>query len=275
MLGKSNPVIRRIRALRRDPALRRSEAVFVAEGIHLAQEALRCGVGVERFLVSPALARKAEGRRLLDELERRAVVVHETSDSVLESLQDARSPQPILAVVRREIRRLDEALDAAGDRPLIVVLDGIQDPGNLGTVLRSADAAGAQVALVTGDSVDPYHPRCVRASMGSIFRLPPSFAALRSLPATLRSRDVRCVGTHPRQGLAYHAVDLRGAVALFLGREARGLPDALARAMDSLATIPMRDGVESLSVGAAAAVLLFEAAHQRCTPGPPVSPTDG
>lgn len=275
MLGKSNPIVRRVRALRRDPALRRAQRVFVAEGLHLADEALRSAASIELLLVSPALGRNAEGRRLLDEIARRALVVHETSDSVLRSIQDAHSPQPILAVVRREQTGLSRCLDAAPPGRLLVVLHGIQDPGNLGAILRSADAAGAGAVLVAGDTADPYHPRSVRASMGSIFRLPPLAVDAGSLPGVLQQRGFRCVGTHPKDGRAYFEVDLCGPVALFLGRESQGLPAELRRRLDLLVTIPMREGVESLSVGAAAAVLLFEAARQRGAGRPGVSASDG
>ena len=227
------------------------------------------------FRVTPALGRKAEGRRLLDEIERRALVVHETSDAVLRSLQDAHAPQPVLAVVRREEIGLSRCLNADEPSRLLVVLHGIQDPGNLGAILRSADAAGAGAALVSGETADPYHPRSVRASMGSIFRLPPVAADADSLPSALRERGIRCIGTDPREGRAYSDVDLRGSVALFLGRESRGLPPDLAQGLDLLVTIPMREGVESLSVGAAAAVLLFEAARQRGPGRSGVTSTDG
>ncbi len=261
MLGRTHPVIRRVRALRRDARRREEEGVFLAEGIHLAQEALRAGAGVELALVSSLLDRVPEGREIRLGLEKGDIPIEETSESLLDSLQDARSPQPILLVVRRIFR--DPVLEGRPGVPLIVVAHGVQDPGNLGSILRTAHAAGATGFIATGDGADLYHPRAVRATMGSIFRLPAWTADPGRVLDALRERGIARVAADAATGVAYDRRDFRAPTALFLGREGSGLPRELVERLDGAVRIPLHPGVDSLSVGAAAAVLLFEAARQR------------
>jgi TrmH family RNA methyltransferase len=193
--------------------------------------------------------------------------VHETSDSILDSLQDARTAQPALTLVRRRDASFESLLDGLGDNPLIVVAHAIQDPGNLGSIMRSSDAAGADAFLVAGDGADLHHPRAVRATMGSIFRLPAAAADAKRLVEGLRRRNIRTLAADNSALLPYHEADLARPTALFFGSESDGLPARLLSALDEAVVIPMRNGVESLSVGAAAAVLLFEAARQRGSSG--------
>jgi TrmH family RNA methyltransferase len=263
MLGRKHDLIRRVRALRRDGKQRRAAGLYLAEGRHLAHEALRSEAPVELFLVSPALREDAEGRALLQGISRRGLPLYETADSVLDSLQDARTAQPVLALVRRQERSVDDLLATIEERPLIAVAHAIQDPGNLGSIMRSADAAGAALFVTTGEGADLHHPRTIRATMGSIFRLPAAAAPFARLLELLRDRDIRALAADPAAATAYHAIDLTRPTALFFGSESEGLPKQLLNALDGTVNIPMRNGVESLSVGAAAAVLLFEAARQR------------
>jgi TrmH family RNA methyltransferase len=268
MLGRHHPLVRRLRALRRDAGLRRAEGVYVAEGLHLAAEAIHARAPVELAVYSPGLRESVEGLSLLQKLRDVRIPHSETTPQVMESLQDARSPQPLLLLVRQVGHTLEPCLPPARTRPLFLVTCGIQDPGNLGTILRSADASGAAALLVTGESADLFHPRCVRASMGSIFRQPTVSMKLDPLLDLLRDRGVETVAADPSRGEPYDAVDLTGPVALFLGREGTGLPRDVSVRLDRAVAIPMSSGVESLSVGAAAAVLLFEAARQRRAASP-------
>ena len=262
-VGRHHPLVKRLRALRRDARRRESEGVFVAEGIHLVSEALAARAAVELVAVSPRLLLKPEGRALMREIEGRGMPCVEAADSVLDSVQDARSPQPVLALVGRPRWSHEQALSRDDSAPLIVVAFGLQEPGNLGALVRTADGAGAAACYVCGDSVDPYHPRAVRATMGSIFRLPTPRVDLPDLLRRFRDRAVRTIGTSPSATTSYLECDLARPVAVFFGREGTGLPDELAARLDDRVHIPLRPGVESLSVGAAAAVLLFEAARQR------------
>jgi TrmH family RNA methyltransferase len=181
----------------------------------------------------------------------------------MDSLQDARSPQPVLGLVRWPDSTLRSVLGRVASDGLVVVVHGVQDPGNLGSLLRTADAAGAAALVAAPGGADLSHPRTVRASTGSIFRLPSLAAESAETLEELRSRGFRTVGSSPSSTTSYDAEPWTGPLALFLGGEGAGLPAELLTGLDASVSIPMRGGVESLSVGAAAAVLLFEAARRR------------
>jgi TrmH family RNA methyltransferase len=167
----------------------------------------------------------------------------------------------LLALARRPL--FDEERFFAGT-PLVIVAAGIQDPGNLGALLRSAEAAGATGAYLTDGAADPFSWKALRGSMGSVFRLPHRrrIGTVEAL-ARLRERGVRTVAADPGAAKAYHDADLRGPLAFLLGPEGSGLPATLAAQADLAVAIPMAPRVESLNVGVAAGVLLFEAARQR------------
>ncbi len=263
MVGRNHAALRRIRELRRDRRARDEQGVFVAEGIHLAAEALAAGASVELAVVSPRLAASDEGPALRKRLERARIPVLETAESVLDSLADARSPQPVLLVVRAERVSVERAIEGRAVPALIVVIHGVQDPGNLGTVLRTADAASATGLVAAGSGADLHHPRAIRATAGSIFRLPAASCRGDEVLPLLAERGIRCVAADPRSPTDFTGVALDGPVAIFLGGEGAGLPAAWLGRMDERVGIPMHPGVESLSIGAAAAVLLFEASRQR------------
>jgi len=237
--------------------------VYVAEGVHLAREALRGNDPVEAFVVSPRMSTTPEGLELLAAIRELGTPCFHTADATLDGIQDARSPQPVVCVVHRRLVPDEEIERRFDGGSFAVVLDGIQDPGNLGAVVRSADGAGCDLVLVTGRSADPYHPRAVRATMGSIFRLPVVEQSTDSVTERLRSHGYRLAGADPHGGVVYREAELGGRVALVLGSEGSGISPGLREQLDITVTIPLNAGVESLSVGAAAAVLLFEIARQR------------
>jgi TrmH family RNA methyltransferase len=260
-LGRHHPLLARVRSLRRSAAARAAERTFVAEGIHLAAEALAADQDIEFAIVDARLSSSAEGLALAAALANAGVSCHDVARTVMDGLQDARCPQPVLLVI--SAARLEGRPWRTRANPLVVVCDGIQDPGNLGTLLRSADAAGAAALIVAGNGADLTHPRTVRASTGSLFRLPTERRELEDAATTLRNAGLQTVGTVARGGQDYRDVDWTSGLALFFGNEARGLPEAFLDTLDRRVSIPLHPGVESLSVGAAVAVTLFEAARQR------------
>lgn len=262
-LGRGHATVRLVRGLRRERVRRDAEGLFLAEGYHLAAEALASRVEVAFAIASPAIERSEEGVGLLDRLRKTGVAVHETADSVLESLQDARSPQPLLLVARQPRTDLARALDTRGCFPLVTVTHGLQDPGNLGSILRTSDAAGATGLVACGEGVDLFHPRAVRATMGSIFRLPVAVAEAETLLDELFRRGIDSLAADPRAPGTHVECEMTGPVALWIGREGAGLPAPLLDRVPRRVRIPMEPGVESLSAGAAAAVLLYEARRQR------------
>jgi RNA methyltransferase, TrmH family len=263
VISRSHAIAKRLRALRSDRDLRDREGVLVAEGPHLADEALRSGMSIELAIASPRLLAASQGRALAARLSAAGVPLHEASDGTLEGLSDARSPQPVIVLVRRPLAGLEHALRPRSGEALVVVACGIQDPGNLGAIVRAADAAGASGVVTTPGSADLFHPRAVRASAGAIFRLPALEEAVGTVQRAIETEGLKLVGADPRGTHRYDAFDWRPKTALVLGGEGAGLPPELAPHLDARIAVPMRPGTESLSVGQAAAVLLFEAARQR------------
>lgn len=184
--------------------------------------------------------------------------VHTLQAGLIERVSDTVTPQPLLAIAPW----IDVPLDTVRAADFLVVCVDVRDPGNAGTVLRSAEAAGASAVVFCDGSVDVFNPKTVRASAGSLFHVPVvNGGPVDDVLATLGTWGVRRLGTVAHGGAAYDEVDLRSPVALVLGNEANGLPEDVV--LDERVTIPMAGRGESLNVGMAAAVLAFEVARQR------------
>ncbi len=179
-------------------------------------------------------------------------------------MADTVTPQPVLAVLPM-FDQPAPGLRAAGPASLVVVLVDVRDPGNAGTVLRSADASGVDAVVFAGDSVDPYNPKTVRSSAGSLFHVPLAVwrAPVASVATQLTEGGYRTLGTLVRGGEDYAAVDWSVPTALFLGNESSGLDPGLCESLAGTVAIPMAGRAESLNVGVAAAVMCFEALRQR------------
>lgn len=258
-LGPRHPDVRRLRDLLRDRTARDATGLFVLEGPRLLSEALdRSTPGIECF-VGP------EGERRFGEVLERArasgVRVRTLRAGVADRVGDAVTSQGVLTAAPLRRRGNDVIDDLPGDA-LVVVCVSVSDPGNAGTLLRSADAAGAHGVVLGEGSVDAYNPKTVRASAGAVLGVPVAEGvnAVEILEA-LGERGVQRVGAVAVSGEPYDSVDLTGPLALVLGHEARGLGNGLP--LDTLVTIPMSGGAESLNVAMAGTVLLFEAARSR------------
>jgi TrmH family RNA methyltransferase len=251
--------VQRLRRLSGRRAARSDEGAFVIEGSVLVAEALAAGLELQEVLVAPDAAAD-----VVDLATRRGVPVHTVAADVLARSLDTTTPQGIAAIAVRPEVDVDVALAAAAGGPLSLVLVDVGDPGNAGTLLRAAEAAGAAAVLFCGGSVDPCNPKCVRASAGALFHLPVSGGgdALAVLEGLGRAGVTR-VATVVRGGTPYDAADLTGPLALVLGSEAHGLPAALDQAVDERLTIPMAGRSESLNVAMAGSVLCFESLRQR------------
>jgi TrmH family RNA methyltransferase len=260
-LGPRHQEVKRLRALLRDAKARAADRAFVLEGPRLVEDALRRGATISSIYLGTN-ARTAF-RSLLDAPEADGVPVAELKEGVLEKLGSTRTPQPVLAVA--PIPPPAAITDLVGPGPVVVVVD-VADPGNLGTLLRSAEAAGAAGIVCCGETVDVYNPKVVRASAGSIFGVPVvearDGADVAGVLGQLGEAGRRRLGATGR-GEPAASVDLRGPVALVLGNEAHGLSDAVLRHVDGLVAVPMAGAAESLNVAMAGTVLLFEAARQR------------
>jgi RNA methyltransferase, TrmH family len=261
-LGPRHHEVKRLRALLRDPRARASEQAFVLEGPRITADALRRRVPIDAVYLGPN-ARVAFAE-LVGQVESAGVPTVELKEGVLEKLGSTRTPQPVLAVAPM---RDPVGIDAlTGDGPVLVLV-GVADPGNLGTLLRSAEASGCAGVVACGASVDVHHPRVVRGSAGSVFGVPivePAGAAddppaiLDALGDTGLRRYAATTGGRPAAD-----VDLTGRVALVLGNEAHGLAVDVLDHVDGQVSVPMTGAAESLNVAMAGTVLVFEAARQR------------
>jgi len=256
-LGLRHKRVQRVRRLLAQPSYRRAEGAFVVEGANLVGEALRAGAAVEGVYAAPG----GRGEPVVEEARARGVRVFQLGAGVIERATDTVTPQPVLAVAAR----LDVALEDVRPAGLVLVCVDVRDPGNLGTVLRTAEAAGVGAVICCEGTVDVYNPKCVRASAGSMFhvRLVAGGEPVGVLER-LGAWGTRRLGAAASGGDPYHQVDFGGPTAIVLGNEARGLyGSAAAAAVDGWVTVPMVGRAESLNVGMAAAVLCFEAARQR------------
>lgn len=242
-------------------SFRRSERCFVAEGTKALAVAVAAGAPIESVFVDPtAVGPELQG--ILESCLEGGGRVFDLDSGVLERVADTVHPQPVLAVVAD----IDITLDELGRRgaDLVVVCADVRDPGNMGTLLRAAEAAGVGGVICCDGSVDVYNPKTVRASAGAIFELPlVSGGEVVSVLDALAGWGLTRVGTAVRRGQDYTEMDLRRPTALVLGNEASGLPPAVELSIDEWASIPMAGRAESLNVGIAGALMCFEATRQR------------
>jgi TrmH family RNA methyltransferase len=225
---------------------------------------------IESVYVAPEGAGDALTRETCDRALQAGARLFTLAPGVLERVADTVTPQPVLTILpmlgRAPTEQAPDPMDAAG-HPLVIVLVDVRDPGNAGTVVRTADAAGVSAVIFSGESVDPYNPKTVRATAGSLFHVP--FSVQQDpvgLALSLAAQGYRTLATVVRDGTDYAALDWSVPTALFLGNEAAGLGPDVLDAVSGAVAIPMDGRAESLNVGVACAVLCFEALRQRRSP---------
>lgn len=271
--SRQNPLVKRFRRVRAG-----SERYHIfLEGVRLIEDALAANAHFETVAFAAVLETNERGLRLLSALESVPCRGAHVSKTVMDAIADTESPQGVVAIVSRPYFELQDLFER--DLKMIVIADQLQDPGNLGTIIRTAEAAGADGLITTRHTVDPFNHKALRASMGSALRLPLVTDATRADVINLcRGRGIKIVGSRPTpdrpQGViedatrsetihTYTDANLAVPIALILGREASGISEDVAAQADEFVHIPMAEGVESLNVSAAAAILLYEALRQR------------
>jgi len=256
--SRTNPLVKRLRALKEHGV---EKDLALVEGYTLLEDALSAGLELVEAAFSPEAAESPRGRALVGRLAGRGVPVRHVQAAILSSLSETETSQGVLALARRPSFE-EDALYAA--EPLIVVAAGLQNPGNVGALLRAAEAAGATGAYLTAGTADPHSWKALRGAMGSAFRLPHVRGlSVDEVLARLRGRGVTSLAAVASGGERYDSADLRRPVAFLLGEERGGLGADLAGRADARVSIPMAGRAESLNVAVAAGVLLFEAARQR------------
>lgn len=254
----SNQKVKRILKLQKKAKARNEEGIFVVEGIRMLREA-----PVERvkeLYISESFQKKNTG--MPDGLMAKAEVV---SDTVFAYLSDTKTPQGILGIIERTSDTLEELLESKnGKAPFLIVLDRLQDPGNLGTILRTAEGAGATGVILGNDCADLYQPKVIRSTMGSIYRMPA--VCVDDMKETLRKlkkSGIHTYAAHLDDSRFYDEEDYTEPTAFLIGNEGNGLSEEVCAEAERKIKIPMHGQVESLNAAMAAGILMYEACRQR------------
>lgn len=231
------------------------------EGVKMVEEALRDKAGVTMLAASPALLQH-HGKGLLKLAETRSIEVIWISDKLMDAVSESKTPQPVMAAVRMKEHGENELL--VHDSGLIIIAHQLQDPGNLGTIIRTAEAVGAAGVALTPNTVDPYSPKALRASMGSILRLPVvRIGEIGTFMKLCKQRGFQITATVLGDAKAPYDIDLTKPTVVVLGQEGAGLPQDVIAEVDLLVRIPMAQSIDSLNVAASSAVVLYEIMRQR------------
>jgi TrmH family RNA methyltransferase len=261
--SRANPLYRRLRALKERAGERE---LCLIEGPRLVLEALAAGLTVVEAAASPRAEATPPGPAALAELRQHGVPVRRMAAELVASLSEAETSQGLLALARRPSFREEEVFRRTP--PLLLVAEGVQNPGNLGGLLRTAEAAGASGAVLSAGCADPLSWKALRGAMGSAFRLPHVRGGpIEEVLDGLDARGIPVLATSADGERRYDEADLRGPVALVVGGEGGGLSAPVRARAAARLRIPLEEPVESLNVGVAAALVLFEAARQRGFPG--------
>ncbi|MCX7922491.1 MAG: 23S rRNA (guanosine(2251)-2'-O)-methyltransferase RlmB [Clostridia bacterium] len=258
--SNQNPLIKEIKSLK-EKKHREAKKLFFIEGIRFVEEALKAETDIERIIVSETFSQSKGGIEVLSQASKKNYEVYEVPDKLFNEISDTDSPQGILAVIKIKRNRLDDLFD---NNSFIVILDSIQDPGNMGTIIRTADAAGAAGVIISRGCVDLYNPKVLRSTMGSIFHIPfyLSDNLIESI-ATIKSRGIKTYAAHLKGTANYYEVDIDSCSAIIVGNEANGISDEVANSADLLVKIPMPGRAESLNASVAASLLIYEAVRRR------------
>lgn len=258
--SRDNSLLRRARAVR-DGKLH--DSIFI-EGLRLAEEALRSKLTIEAVIYSEEIAKKERAALVIRKLESVAAQSASVSERLLESISYTKTPQGIVVLAARPTFSPHEFQQQQKASPLIVILHGINNPVNVGAILRTAEAAGATGAIATTGTADPFSPKSLRGAMGAAFRLPLwAGSAYEAVIDWCRQQGIQTVCADAKTAKTYREIDWRQPTALVMGSESAGLgADEIADA-DVAVQIPMKGPTESLNVAVAAGILLYEANRQR------------
>jgi TrmH family RNA methyltransferase len=245
----------------RDARSRRERGLTLVDGAREIGRALAAGARLEEAWVARERVRSQAGRSALTAVEAAGAPVVEVTPELLAKLAYGERDDGIVAIVATPRRDLD-ALSLPAD-PLVAVVEGVEKPGNLGAIVRSADGAGVDAVIAADPASDPWSPNAIRASIGTVFSMPLAVCSAEAARSYLERHGIRVVAADPEGEQPYDAVDLTGAIAIVLGAEAAGLSDAWRTDRVTRVRVPMRGVADSLNVAATAAVLVFEARRQR------------
>ena len=258
--SNSNPKVKTLLTWQKKRKVREEDGIYIVEGLRMFVEAPQDKV--REVYVSESFYKKKREELCLDAWGKKLEIL---SDSVYGHVSDTKTPQGVLVVMEQMKYSLEEVIAGKeGRASLLMVLDNLQDPGNLGTILRAVEAAGVTGVVMSSDCVDIYNPKVIRSTMGSIYRMP--FIYVEDLPTVVKmlgEKEIHTYAAHLKGKRSYEEEDFTKGTAFLIGNEGNGLRDEVADAAEIYVKIPMCGEVESLNAAIAASVLMFEAARQR------------
>lgn len=252
----SNQQIKNLLQLQKKGKVRKEQDVFVVEGVKMYQEAPR--ERIVKTYVSRTFYENPDNKRILD-ADRLEVV----EDRVFAAASDTKTPQGILSIVKQSHYGLEEFLTLSS-APHLLILENLQDPGNLGTIMRTAEGAGVNGIILTSDTVDIYNPKTIRSTMGSLYRMPFFYTAnIEEILKKLKEKNIKTYAAHLKGSRNYYEEDYSGGTAFLVGNEGSGLSEELSKQADCYIKIPMSGKVESLNAAIASSILMYEVKRQR------------
>lgn len=259
----ANPIVKDIKALSLKKARDETKS-FMAEGLKLVIDALDLGFAIRTLVYAKNVKDKPQVVQVAAKTVARGGLVLEVSEKVLSAITRRDNPQMVVGIFEQRWTALKEMRPEKDQT--FVALDRVRDPGNLGTIIRTADAAGAGGVILVGETTDPYSLETVRATMGSVFAVPLVRASAAEFLAWKKAAGVALVATHLAGAVDYRTIDYRKKpVVLLMGNEQAGLPEELAREADALARIPQAGRADSLNLAIATGIMLFEARRHLLT----------
>ncbi|MDP4094112.1 MAG: 23S rRNA (guanosine(2251)-2'-O)-methyltransferase RlmB [Bacillota bacterium] len=258
--SSQNPLVKEVKALKSKKARDESNSFFI-EGIRLVEEALKEDIEIKKIFLSESFLSDKSSDLLISQIEQKKLDTFLLTDNILKDISDTENPQGVLAVLK--IRNC--SLDIIKGNSFVLLLEAIQDPGNLGTIIRTADAAGADAVVMSKGCVDLYNPKVLRSTMGSVFHIPVCYNLdMEDTIVALKNKGIKVYAAHLSGEKSYVEEDYTKGCTFIIGNEANGITEDSAKKADVLLKIPMPGRAESLNASIAAGVLMYEVVRQRC-----------
>lgn len=262
----SNGQMKMVQQLLKKAKVRKESGLFVVEGMKMFREAPQDRI--EKVYASSSFLKYSPNKSVILEkgCTEKNGKLEEVDDKVFKKLSDTVTPQGVLCLIKRIEIPLEKILETQnGNAPFLMILEDLQDPGNMGTIVRTAEGAGVTGIILSKNCVDLYNPKVIRSTMGSIYRMPVLQADLLEILPVLKEKKIQTYAAHLQGKNWYHEENYKEGTAFFIGNEGNGLSDELSDAADCLIKIPMEGKVESLNAAMAAGILMYETARQRIT----------
>lgn len=258
--SSQNTIVKELKSLK-TKRTRDEKGLFFIEGIRFMEEALKENAEIDKIFISDKLGDINGGSEILKRVNDESYTIYSLPDKLFKEVSDTESPQGILATIRFRKMSTDEI---QADGRFYIILDSLQDPGNMGTIIRTADAAGVSGIIISKGCVDIYNPKVLRSTMGSVFHIPLYHSEDLINPITkLKKSGFKIYAAHLMGSANYFEEDMRGQSAIIIGNEANGISDEIAEQADVLVKIPMPGRAESLNASVAASLLMYEVVRQQ------------